>query len=181
MDADLKKLLEDILAEQKEISLYTLTLERDRLFGALIEAGLGVPVVTAIEFVLASGATSTVFFPIPPGTVALMYGPVEWFTSLPWWCSYSFWVDTTAPAIPLGTAIRMPAEKSFDFRGIYGVRAFTVHQVTNLHVAQTAYVMVVNLVLSVSTETWNLIKAVYLDALVERLRKKAIEISGIPR
>lgn len=181
MARTVEEILEDLLKEQKDISLYTLTLERDRLFGALMQAGLGVIVITANEFILAPGVTGAVVQLTPPGFVYLSAGPADWYTSLPWWCSYSLWVDQTAPAVPFATATRMPETLQVDTRAILPFRGFSFHQVTNLHVATTAYCMVKNFMFMVSTETWDMIRAVYLDAMVERVRKKALEISGIER
>lgn len=188
MSGDVEKILKDLLAEQvktleeqKLTSLYTMTLERDRLFGALTEAGLGAGVVTANEFSLAPGATATVVQLVPAGNVYLIAGEGRFYTSLPWWVSYSFWVDQTAPAVPFATATRMPEELAIDTRGIIPIRGFMVHTCTNLHVAQAAYAMIKNLMLMVSTETWEMIRRVYLDAFVKEIRKKALEISGIER
>lgn len=182
MSANLEKLLADILEEQRRTSLYTLTLERDRLFGSLFQAGLGTYIMVANEFSLAAGATTTIIQPVPPGFVFLLGGPAVWHTSLPWWCSYSLWADTTAPATPMATATRMPGTLSTpDLRAILPIRAFILHQVTNNHVAQHAYGGIQNAFCIVSTETWEMIKAVYLDPIVADVRKKAHELSGIPR
>ena len=183
MSEKLEKLLEDLIAEQKETSFYTLTLERDRLLAALMEAGLGIPALFSTEFILAPGATQVVIQAVPPGFVAI--GPIgrgTWDTSLPWWCTYSFWQDTTPPALPIATGIRMPGHlATFDFKGIRPVRYFLYHQVTNNHATETAYCLVYNAFGFVTVETWDMIRAVYLDALVERVRKMALEISGVQR
>ena len=180
--AELRSLLEDLIAEQRRTSLYTLTLERDRLFGSLFQAGLGIYFMFANEFSLAAGATTTIIQPVIPGFVFLLGGPGVWHTSLPWWCSYSMWADTTDPTTPVATATRMPGTLSTpDFRGIMPIRAFLLHQVTNNHVAQHAYGGIQNAFCIVSVETWNMIKAVYLDPIVADVRKKAHELSGIPR
>ncbi len=181
MSAELEKILKELLAEQKDTSLYTMTLERDRLLGALIESGLAVGVSSVSEFTLAPGATQTVVQLVPPGFIYIMVGEATFYTSLPWWVSYSVWMDQTAPALPIITGTRMPEKIAVTFQGIFPLRGFFVYTMTNLHVANTAYAMVMNLYVRVSNETWVMIREVYLDALVERLRKKALEISGIER
>lgn len=180
--AEFRTLLEDLVAEQRKTGLFTLTLERDRLLSALMEAGLGIPILTANEFSLVAGATTTIIQLVIPGYVHILAGPAIWYTSLPWWCSYSVWMDTTAPATPFATATRMPESlQTPDFRGIMPMRAFGLHQVTNNHATQHAYCMVQNMVIAVTVETWSLIKAVYLDPIVADVREKAAEFSGILR
>jgi len=182
MSEKLEKLLEELLAEQKKTSLYTLTLERDRLLGALMEAGLGLPLLVTNEFNLIAGATSTIIQPVLPGFVYIFAGKATWFTSLPWWCSYQMWVDNHAPATANFTAVRMPDELSTpDFAGVVGIRAYILHITTNNHIANPAFGMIQNSFLAVSTETWSVIKAVFLDPIVDDIRTKALERSGIPR
>ena len=182
MSAKIEELLKELLKEQKRTSLYTLTLERDRFLAALVQAGLGVPVMAANEFILAAGATANIIQAVPAGFVYILAGPGVWHTSLPWWCSYDFWVDQTAPAAPLATATRMPAELSTpDFQGIMAGRAFLLHVVTNNHALTLAYGMIQNAFVAVSTETWDMIKATFMDPLVADVRRMAQEISGIKR
>ena len=183
MSEKMEKLLEELLAEQRRTSLYTLTLERDRLLAALMQAGLAVPAMFSVEFILAPGATQTTAQPVPAGFVGI--GPLgagDWTTSLPWWCSYSLWLDTTPPATPLDTGTRMPGHlASFDFKGIFPTRAFLLHRVTNNHATETAYCMIYNAFVLVSTETWDMIRSVFLDPIVADVRRKALETSGIQR
>lgn len=189
MAEDLKPVLEEILKEQKKTtaeqertSLYTLTLERDRLVASLMQAGLIIPVMTANEFSLAAGATTTIVQLVPPGFVYIYVGMATWYTSLPWWCSYSMWADQTAPAIPLWTALRMPDQLSTpDFGGLAGFRAFAIHQVTNNHATEHAYGLIQNTFVGVTVETWDMIRAVYIDPIVADVRRKALETSGIQR
>jgi len=182
MSEKLEKLLEKLIEEQKRTSLYTLTLEKDRLLASLMQAGLGTPLITANEFSLAAGATTTIIQIVIPGFVYIGFGPGVWYTSLPWWCSYSMWVDQTAPALPIATATRMPESLATpDFGGIFPVRGFLLHQVTNNHVAQHAYGMIQNSFMAVTVETWDMIRAVYLDPVVADVRKMALELSGIQR
>jgi len=182
MSKKLEELLKELLEEQKRTSLYTLTLERDRFLAALVQAGLGVPLIGANEFVLAAGATTTIVQPVAPGFVYILSGPGVWHTSLPWWCSYDFWVDQTAPATPLATATRMPAELSTpDFEGIMAGRAYLLHVVANNHALTLAYGMIQNAFVAVSTETWDMIRAVFLDPLVTDVRRMAEAISGLER
>lgn len=182
MSEKLEKLLEELIEEQKRTSLYTLTLDRARLFGSLLQAGLLLPVLTANEFSLPAGATTTVVQIIPQGFIFLLAGPGVWYTSLPWWCSYNMWLDTTAPAIPIWTSTRMPESLSTpDFEGMFPIRAFLLHQITNNHATEHAYGLVQNTFAAVTTETWDMIKAVYIDPIVANVRKKALEISGVQR
>lgn len=182
MSEKLEKLMEELLEEQKRTSLYTLTLEKDRLLAALMQAGLGIPLITANEFSLAAGATTTIIQPVAPGFVYILMGAAVWYTSLPWWCNYNLWIDTTAPALPIATATRMPEILSTpDFGGVVPLRGFLIHQVTNNHVANHAYGMINNVFVAVAVETWDMIKAVYLDPIVADIRKKALELSGVQR
>ena len=182
MSEKLEKLLKELLEEQKRTSLYTLTLERDRFLAALVQAGLGIPIMAANEFSLAAGANTTIVQLVAPGFVYILSGPGVWHTSLPWWCSYDFWVDQTPPATPLATATRMPEELSTpDFGGMMAARAYLLHGVTNNHALTHAYGMVQNAFTAVTGETWDMIRAVYMDPLVADMRKRALEISGIQR
>lgn len=181
MSEKLEKLLEELLEEQERTSLYTMTLERARLFSSLLEAGIGTIVITANEFTLAPGATQTIVQLVPPGFVYMIGGPAVFYTSLPWWVSYSMWLDQTPPALPIATATRMPDRLTLDTHGIIPIRVFMVHTCVNLDVANPAFALVYNVMFMVSTETWDMIRQVYLDALVKEIRKKALKISGIPR
>ena len=182
MSAKLEELLKELLEEQKKTTLYTLTLERDRFLAALVQAGLGIPIIAANEFSLAAGANTTIVQPVAPGFVYILSGPGVWHTSLAWWCSYNFYVDQTPPAIPLAAAVRMPEELSTpDFGGMMAVRAYLLHAVTNNHVANHAYGMIQNAFIAVTVETWDMIRAAYMDPLVADVRKRALEISGIQR
>ena len=182
MSEKLEKLLEKLIAEQRRTSLYTLTLERDRLLAALIQAGLATGGIFFNEFSLAAGASANVLQLVPAGFVYLQVGPGFWNTSLPWWCSYSMWIDQTAPATPVATANRMPSDlQTTEFKGIFPIRGFLLHSVTNNHATEHAYAGIQNAMAVVTVETWEMIRAVYLDAIVADVRRKALEISGIPR
>ena len=181
MSTEIEKILLELLEEQQDTSLFTMTLERDRLYSALAEAGLAVGVVTSNEFTLAVGATQTVIQLVPPGFIYLIAAEGTFYTSLPWWVSYSMWIDQTPPAVPVATATRMPGELHIDFAGIFPIRAFLIHTCINLHAAQLAYAMVKNIMFMVSVETWDMIREVYLDELVKQIREKALRISGLER
>jgi len=182
MSDNVEELLKELLEEQKRTSLYTLTLERDRLFAALLSAGLGTAAWTANEFALAAGATANIVQLVPAGRVFINGGPAYWHTSLPWWCSYDLWIDQTAPAIPLWTANRMPESlETPDFQGLFPIRGFLFHQITNNDVALIAYGLIENAFLSVLTETWDMIREVYIDAIVKDVRNQALKISGLER
>lgn len=182
MSQNLEKLLEKLLVEQRRISLYTLTLERDRLFGALLQAGLALPLMVITEFSLAAGATTTIVSVVPPGTVWFMLGKAMWHTSLPWWLSYNLWMNQTAPAIPLWSVNRMAGnEETLDFKGVFPITAFMLHVVQNNHATEHAYAHAEHTFLAVSTTTWDMIKSVYLDPIVAEVREKALEIGGLTR
>lgn len=178
---ELHELLRELIEEQRDTSLYTLTLERGRLFGSLMEAGLGTLVITSNEFALAAGATASVVQLVPAGFVYMIAERATFYTSLPWWVSYSMWMDTTPPAVPVATATRMPAQVDLETEGIFPIRAFLLHTCANLDPVNPAFASVKNTMFMVSIETWNMIRMVYLDALVERMRKRALAISGIER
>lgn len=181
----LDKILEQTLnmvAEQERLTLLTMTLERSRLISALWKANLGNPVVGMTEFNLAPGATLTVTQLVPQGFVYLFAGPSDWYTSLPWWLSYSTWVDTTTPATPLATATRMPDHLTLDWDpGFVPARNFIVHTVTNLHVANTGYALVKNVLFSVTNETYEMIRSIWLDGIMKAVKDEAERLSGMPR
>lgn len=182
MSRKLEAILEDILKEQKLTSFFTLTLESDRLLAALLESGLGVPVLVANEFNVAPGATQTNIAMVPSGFVYIIGGKFEWWTSLPWWCRWDNWMDQTAPAPPALSVIRTPGNLSMPaFAGVVGIRAFLLGQVTNNHATETAYCLVMNYFIAVETPVWDMIKSVYLDPVVDEVRKRALEVSGLMR
>lgn len=184
MSERLEKLLKELLAEQKLTSFFTLTLEANRLLTALLEAGYGVPVVTANEFTVAPGASQTIVQVVPSGSVYVMGGGVtiEWWTSLPWWCSWFTWWDQTPPATPILAVNRMPSDMTMpQFSGLAAIRGFLMSTVTNLHVSDSAYCLVTNYFLQVDVATWEMIKAVYIDPIVSEVRKRGLEKSGLLR
>lgn len=92
------------------------------------------------------------------------------------------WVNQTAPAIPLWSMNRMAAdEEAGDWRGLFPITAFMLHVVQNNHATEHAYANIEHTFFAVSTETWDMIKAVYLDPIVAEMRRRALETSGMPR
>lgn len=181
--AKLESLSVDTAANRKfldRIELYDITLNINNLISALFEAGLGVPVLGAAEFVVAPGATAQVFQLVPPGFALINCGEAEYFTNLPFMTSYLLYMDNMPPGIPLFGATRMPTnitEPGF----IAFIRTFLLHQVTNLDPFNTVNVLVKNVLFLITTETVDMLKRVYFDPVVEDLRDRSKVLSGTPR
>ena len=180
MGLDVEKLLKEILEEGKRETLFTMTLERDRLFTALMDAGLVVPYNLLLELTIGAGATVTEYFYVPSGFVVVPRS-YHYINSLPWHLTVLIWLDSDAPAIPALIQTRFPDRREGTFPGLWPLKRLVRVTCTNIHAAQTAYFQLAFSTAIGTTEVWDMMKGVYLDTIVKYVRKRAMELTGIPR
>lgn len=178
-DEKLEVLLKEILGEAKKETLFTMTLERDRLFSALYYAGFAAPLWVNTEIQLAPLAATSVYVAVPPGFVVVPRKTVS-VTSLPWWLTGSMWIDTEPPALPSLFFLRGPETYEFVFSGIVSVRRFFRIDAFNNHVANTANLIVMMEAALVTEASWNMLEAIYLQPIAEYAQEKAEELTGRP-
>lgn len=178
-EEELKALLEQLVAEAKSNTLFTITLERDRLFSALYYAGFVLPVFGNIEVVLGPLAATTVFLNVPPGTV-LVPRELNATVSLPWFLASSFWLDSEPPAAPLFFLTRGPETYHFTFGGIVPIRRFVRLTLFNSHLVNTLNFCAITEFGFMAENAWKMLETIYLKPIAEYAQKKAEELTGRP-
>lgn len=175
----LEELLTELLEEAKRETLFTFSIDRDRIYTSLMNAGYLVPVVPTSEVVLAPLAATTVTANIPSGYV-YNFWDYDLQTSLPWYVSVFMWIDSGPPAMPSLFFTRFPPQYKDKMPGVWPIyRSITVN-LTNLHATETAYFIAIHRFAVMKRDVWDMLKAVYLDPIVEYIRMKAAERTGVP-
>lgn len=178
-DKTLEDLLKELLYYAERETLFTMTLEKMRLFSALQYAGFMAPLFYNCEIQAGPGATVTTYLPIPPGFVLTSLRHT-FYNSLPWWATVSIWWDTDLPALPVLTLVRAPDYYDHVSGGIGANRLFFRFTVTNNHATDTLNFLAVNLFMVMPEATWTMLEKLYLAPIAEYAQKKAEEVSGRP-
>lgn len=167
------------LDEEKLGNLFAVGLERDRMISALYNAGLGIPFVYVDNTTVAPGATVTVNFALPPGYVAVLQA-TRLDVSLPWYMAYAGFHDTPATGTPTYANLAMPPLIVIDFPYIWPIFGYGIDVWTNNHpsLSNNGHQTVTSLIMR--ADVWKMVKSVYLDPVVDYIKKKAAEISGVP-
>lgn len=178
-DEKLEVLLEKLLVEAKLDTLFTMTLERDRLFSALFYAGFVAPLWVNTEIQLAPLALVTTISAVPAG---LVFVPREHtvYNSIPWALSVSYWIDSGPPAMPQFVMLRFPDTYRFRFGGIIPIRRFLQATTLNTDLINTLNVASINEVAVMSTAVWEMLEKIYLEPIAEYAQEKAEELTGRP-
>ena len=178
-DERLESLLEQLLEEAKLNTLFTVTLERDRLFSALYYAGFVFPIWINIETQLAPLTAATLRLTVPPGIV-LVGRDVASYNSLPWHLSLAIYMDTEPPALPLIAVARHPDVYRFVFSGIVPTRRFVRYDLFNLHAVNTLNYGIFQTVAYMTDAAWQMLETIYLKPIAEYAQEKAEELTGRP-
>jgi hypothetical protein len=179
-DGDLEQLLKELIALADRETLFTATMEfYPRLEAALAQAGYLFTINVNVENQIAPGAIVTTYLPIAPGYSFL---PVvfEYFTSLPWWLTAAFWVDSDLPNPPNSLYLRTPDHFRVEWYTLARVQRFLRYTVTNNHAANTANFLASHFFDVVTDDTYSMIEKVYLVPLIEYVQEKAEKITGRP-
>ena len=179
MSSELEKILKEIQEEGKRETLFTMTLERDRLFTALMDAGYVLPYSLLMELTMGPGATTTQYVYVPTGYVMIPRS-YRYINSLPWYLTVYIWMDSDLPQPPALLQTRFPDRREGSFPGIWPLKRLVKVTCTNLHASETAYFQLAFSVALGRMDVWDMIKAVYLDTIVEYVRRRAEELTGIP-
>lgn len=178
-DEELKALLEQLLDEAKLTTMFTVTLERDRLFSALYYAGFVFPVWINVETQLAPLTAATLYLAVPPGIV-LVGKDAASYNSLPWHLSLAVWMDTELPALPLIAVARHPDVYRLVFGGIVPTRRFIRYDLFNLHAVNTLNWGIFQTFAYMTNTVWQMLEAIYLKPIAEYAQEKAEELTGRP-
>ena len=179
-DDRLEKLLEELLYLAERETIFTMTLERDRLLSALFHSGYVGEVYLNIEHLMLPGVTQTTYLPVPPGFVIC---PIDYelYSSLPWWLTVYVWVDTDFPAVPYVFLTRAPESYGpVHTGGIMAFRRFVRYTTTNNHAVNTANFLAIQLFDFMTVDTWKMIEEVYLKPIVEFVQETAEKRTGRP-
>lgn len=178
-DEKLETLLEEMLYLAERETIFTMTLERGRLFSALDYAGFLGGLFYNYEGQIAPGATVTTYLPVPPGWVLVPIGS-SYYNSLPWWLSVSIWIDTDLPALPNVALLRAPDRYDYTFEGINALERFMRFTVTNNHAVNTANYLAIQYFGIMGTDVWKMLLEIYLKPIVEFVQETAEKRTGRP-
>jgi len=178
-DEKLEKLLEELLYLAERETIFTMTLERGRLFTALSNSGYVGSLRVSIEHQMLPGVTQTTYLAIPPNFVFCPF-TVEAWCSLPWWISSAVWIDADLPGTPMVFFTRSPDHLDDAIEGIIPTFRFERWTTTNNHVANTANFLVLNTFYIMTFDTWRMIEEVYLKPIVEFVQETAEKRTGRP-
>jgi hypothetical protein len=176
---ELKNLFKSLLEEAKKETMFTMTLERDRLFSALYYAGFAAPLWVNTEVQLAPLATTTVFAAVPPGFVLAPRG-VTAYTSLPWWLTSTMWLDSDPPALPSMLFLRGPETYRFNFEGIIPVKRYFRLTLTNTHLVNTINFISMLETGLVTESVWKMLETIYVKPIAEYVQQISEERTGRP-
>lgn len=171
----LERLLEGLLVEAKLQTNFMASLDADRLYTALFDASfLGVIEIILYDE-LAPLATSTQRINIPNGFYYLQWKYV-FDISIPW---YMF-CTATIPGVPILVDPCTPAHQEIEPVGYFPLRDWIEFMGLNLHATENNRYHIISYFAVISTETWDMIKRVFLDPINIYIRDKAEELSGVP-
>jgi len=171
----LELLLEDLLEETKLQTNFTASLSADVLYTALMDANF----LGTIEFILydelAPLASSTQRITVPDGFYYLHW-KYEIDVSIPWYMLGTM----TIRGFPILVDPCMPAHQAISPVGYFPLMDWVEFTGLNLHVTENNRYHIMVYFAVISTETWDMIKRVFLDPINAYIRDKAKELSGVP-
>lgn len=175
---ELQKLLEKLLYLAERETLFTMTLERGRLFSALAYAGFVSSLYTILEVQQAPGTFSVNRLAVPAGSV---YCPlrIKYYTSLPWWLEIDIRVDAPIPP-SLIVFNRAPESHGIEFKGISAIRQYIDVITRNNHVANTLNCAVILDIYLMTITVWNMLEVIYLKPIAEYAQEQAEKLTGRP-
>ena len=179
MSEKVEKILSDLLEEAKRETLFTVTLERDRLISALYNAGLAIGYAWTGYLTVAPLAMGSLTFSVPSGYVAVIQ-KFRFDVSIPWYMVLASFYDTPITGTPAIYDPSHPPHVEFEFPYLWPVFQYGIDTWTNNHATENNRGHNVATMALMKRDVWDMVKAVYLDPLVEYVRKKASEVSGIP-
>jgi hypothetical protein len=176
---ELAALLKDLIGVTERATAFSATVAWDWLLAALIIGGYAVPVMINVEGALLPGATVTVYVPVPPG-YTFYSGPFEYWSSLPWWLSTAFWVDSDLPAPPAAFFLRFPDRLEVTLPRFAGAYRFFKYTVTNNHAVNTVNFLAKQILYVLTLDTDKMLTEVYISPIIDYIRAKAEEVTGRP-
>jgi len=175
----LEKLLEELLYLAERETIFTMTLERDRLVSALGYAGYIYQGFLNHEGQIGPGATTTTYIPVPTGFVI---SPIKlsYYNSLPWWLTLYAWIDWDFPAIPIVLVLRTPDKYEWEFKSFAPIRRFIRFTTTNNHLVNTINFLAVQYFVAFTEDVWSMVEEIYLKPIAEFAQEQAEKRTGRP-
>lgn len=171
----LELLLENLLEEAKLQTNFTASLDADRLYTALFDADfLGVVEIILYDE-LAPLATSTQRINVPNGFFYLQWRYV-FDISIPWYMFNTAIIDGFTTLVDPC----MTAHQEIDPVGYFPLKDWIEFSGLNLHATENNRYHIIAHFAVITTETWDMIKRVFLDPINTYIRDKAKELSGVP-
>ena len=171
----LERLLENLLEEAKLQTNYTASLDADRLYTALMDANFLGTIELILYDELAPLASSTQRIIVPDGFYYLQWKYV-FDVSIPWYMYGTASID----AFPILVDPCMPAHQEISPVGYFPLRDWVEFSGLNLHATENNRYHIIAYFAVISTETWDMIKRVFLDPINAYIRDKAKVLSGVP-
>ena len=171
----LELLLGDLLEEAKLQTNFSASLDYDRMFTVLRDANFLGTLDIILYDELAPLASSTQRITVPDGFYYLQW---KFFidVSIPW---YMFGTLQYA-GFPVIVDPSMPAHYEVGTVGYFPLSGFLEYTGLNLHLTENNRYHVLARFAVISTETWDMIKRVFLDQINAFIREQAKKLSGVP-
>lgn len=171
----LELLLEGLLTEAKLQTIHTASLDANRLYTALMDAGFLGTIEVILYDELAPLASSTQRILVPDGFYYLQWKYV-FDVSIPWYMLCTASID----AFPILVDPSFPSHHEITPVGYFPLRDWVEFTGLNLHVTENNRYHIIAYFAVISTETWDMLKRVFLDPINAYIRDKAKELSGVP-
>jgi len=171
----LELLLEDLLKEAKLQNNFTVSLDADRLFTALMDASFLATLDVVLYDELAPGASSTSRITVPDGYYYIQF-KYTFDVSIPW---YMYGLATFALG-PVMLSPAMPGHVEAEGVGYYPLKDWVEFTGLNTHPTENNRYHVHARFAVVTTETYDMIKRVFLDPINKYIRDNAKVLSGVP-
>jgi len=172
----LERLLKALLEEAKLQTNFSASLDADRMFTVLRDANfLGTLDLILYDELAPWPATSTQRITVPDGFYYLQW---KYFidVSIPWYMFGSF----QYAGLPIMVDPSLPGHYELEAVGYFPMSGFLEFTGLNLHTTENNRYHIVARYAVISTETWDMIKRVFLDQINAYVRDRAKELSGVP-
>jgi len=172
----LERLLEDLLEEAKLQTNFGASLDYDRMYTVLRDANfLGTIDIILYDELAPFPASSTQRITVPDG-----YYYLQWKyyidVSLPWYIFGTLQYE----GLPVMVDPSVPGHYELDTVGYFPMSGFLEFTGLNTHATENNRYHIFARYAVVTTETWDMIKRVFLDEINAYVRDRAKELSGVP-
>ena len=172
---ELELLLEKLLEEAKRQTNFSVSLDADRMFTALIDANFLGSISIILYDELAPLASSTQRITVPNGYYYLQW---KYFidVSIPWY----IFATLQYAGFPIVVDPSIPGHYEVGTLGYFPLKDYIEYTALNTHATENNRYHMLDRFAVLSTETWDMIRRVFLDPINAHIRDKAKELSGVP-